>query len=144
MTYPTATAALKAAVGAITGADGKTLTYTTEPRNWSLLEVDSKAAFDAHFLIRNESGPIMWQEEANDPVNWYSWITLEIGTELLRDALTQSETVEDRARLVLVALLYTATSGFCVFDWEQPEIIRIENDKRILWRWRFKMRYSTS
>jgi len=143
MTYPAAITALKAKLDAITGADGTTLSELAEKRFWSLSEVDSKAAFDGRYLLRNESGAKPWPEETNNPVNWYSWMTLEIGTELLRDALEQSETVEDRSRLVTIALQYTALATGCIYDWQEPEVQRIENDKRILWVVRFKLRYST-
>lgn len=135
MSYTAAINEVKAAAEAVSG-----ITYTTEPRLSSLL-FEGKAGLHGKFSLEDTTGPQAWPQISNNPSHWFCRLRLEIGFEISTDKLEQGKTLEGWARGAIEALRYASLTNGQVFDWQPPEVLRNENDKRAVWVAQFALRY---
>ena len=136
MSYASLIAALKA------GLVAASLTENPDPREDSLLNV-SRGAFDGSFLIVPESGASPWPEAARiNPSHWKGILRVEIATALTTSVISQSETVEQRARAFFENCVYAGLNAGEIYRWDEPVINRNFKDKRIVWSVRIYVRWT--
>lgn len=136
MSYAALITALKA--GLVTSG----LTENPDPREDSLVNA-SRGAFDGSFLIVPESGASPWPEAARiTPSHWKGILRVEIATTLTTSVVTQSETVESRARAFFENCVYLGLGQGEIYRWDEPTITRNFKDKRIVWSIRIYVRWT--
>ena len=140
MSYVSALTAVKDAIDAISG-----LTFVPDPRADTLAD-EGLGASDGAFALYCESSGNPWEEAvtALNPQHWWAQVRLEICTLLMTSVFVQEQTVESRARAAVEALCYGGMSAntAVIFEDEQPVRVRNYKDKRLVWSWRFKLRYT--
>lgn len=118
------------------------LTPHADPRDSSLTQ-SGRGNFDGAYLIINETGSQPWAELALSPNHWRARLRLEVATALTTSAETQSITVETRARAVFEALVYATTPlSRRLYEWQEPQLQRVTQDKRLVWIVRFSARWT--
>lgn len=136
MSYAQLITALKA------GLVSAGLTENPDPREDSLANA-SRGAFDGSFLIVPESGAEPWPEAAKaTPSHWKGILRVEVATTLTTSVVSQSETVEQRARLFFEKCVYGGLSAGEIYQWEPPTTSRNFKDKRIIWSIRIFVRWT--
>lgn len=136
MSYAQLITALKA------GLVAAGMTENPDPREDSLLNV-SRGNFDGSFLIVPESGASPWPEAARlTPSHWKGILRAEIATALTTSVITQSETVEQRARAFFEKCVYAELNAGEIYRWDDPVINRNFKDKRIVWSVRIYVRWT--
>ena len=140
MTYAAAITAIKTAVETVT-VGSIALHYAGDPRI-SDLAVSSRPRFDGSYLIRNDGGGSIYPELQSNPAIFTAFLTLQIGTALTTDALTQDDTAEQRGQKTIETLLTSDLSN--VIDLQaigDPAKNRAPDDRRIVWAQRFRLIY---
>jgi len=117
------------------------LHYSPDPRIESLADLDGN--IDAAFLIVAESSanPYPYVQGIN-PTEWFSRMRLEVCTMLHTDILAQDKTAEARARAVQEAVNYTYNSSYAIYESTETTRLRVGEDRRIVWAWKFSLRYT--
>lgn len=144
MSYVAATNAIKAALVADPiSADHATITlhYAPDPRVPSMGE-HPQGNVDAAFLLLNETAgspyPVV---QCANPNDYVAQMRLEVCTLLHTDPLVEEQTAEARMRAIQEVLLYEVHADFVIFGATPPVKTRIGADRRIVYTWRFSMRY---
>jgi len=124
-------------------ATHSTVTLVQSPDRRLETLADADGQLDATFLLANESGgnPYPYAQGAN-PTEWYSKMRLEVLTLLHTDILAQDKTMESRARAIQEVLCFQTLTALVLFSTGEPVRQRIGEDRRILWVWRFSIRYA--
>lgn len=112
-----------------------------DPRVESLVTAKG-GDFDGVYLLRFATVGEPWIEAEVSPTHWFAECQLEICTLLKNDEVTDAATMAIRARQAQQYLLHTSLTSGTVFDSRQARIIRNGNDRRLVWRWQFKLRYT--
>ena len=117
------------------------LHYSPDPRLESLTDLDGFV--DAAFLLVNESAgnPFPYVQGIN-PTEAFANMRLEVCTLLQTDILLQDKTAEERGRAVINLLTFETYSDFVVFNPALPTRKRVAQDRRVVWEWKFSMRYT--
>lgn len=114
-----------------------------DPRVDSLVNAQG-GKLDGAYLLKFRTVGEPWIEAEVTPTHWHSKCTLEICVLIKNDEVTDSATLAGYARLAHRYLLHTSLAEGCVFDSQQPRIIRNGNDRRMVWQWQFSLRYTES
>lgn len=105
------------------------------------LATSSSGVIDGAYLLRAESVGEPWFDAQVSPTVWFAKMILEICTLLKTDELTQVGTAATRGEQAVEKLLHTAKVSGTVFNSQPPQLIRNGKDRRLVWTWRFSLRY---
>lgn len=117
--------------------------YHSDPRDSSLIRA-GRGQIDGAYLLRIVEGPEQFPSVSTATRPYVVKVELEICTLLTTDQHEQTKAAEARLHAIQEALCINGAltaAGSRVYDSEPPKQGRTGNDKRLIDRWRFKLRY---
>lgn len=97
---------------------------------------------DGKYLLKFDSLGNPWQEVGTSETAWYAECRLEVATLLHNDEVTEAITAETRARACVDNLQRTSLTNGCVINAQDKQFQRAGKDRRLIWTWRFWLRYT--
>ena len=116
------------------------LTEYGDPRADSLLTAGG-GKLDSTYLLRPETVGEPWIEAWNTPKVWFAKMRVEVAKMLGNDELDDVIALDTLVRAVQKNLLHTSLVDVTVFDSQEAKYKRNAKDRRLVWEWRFSIRY---
>lgn len=135
MSFAQAIGELQTALASISG-----VSEAADPRIESL-QTAGGGDLDGRYLLRAATLSTPWPDVSKDPSTYTANMVLQICKLLHNDELDQIATLNTWGIAAVDALLYASHAYGCVLNSQEPRILRNRRDRRIVWEWRFDLRY---